>query len=136
MKTIPTLCGAIIAALSLSTAAAVGADAPASGYNPFETFAPFVYPQPATAYRSGSGKPGPLFWQNHADYQIKATLEPATRKLTGDEVITYTNHSPDDLDVLWLQVEQNRYRKDARARSTQANFRPNSPMVIRSPRSP
>ena len=114
MKTIPTLCGAIIAALSLSTAAAVAADAPASGYNPFETFAPFVYPQPATAYRSGSGKPGPLFWQNHADYQIKATLEPATRKLTGDEVITYTNHSPDDLDVLWLQVEQNRYRKDAR----------------------
>jgi len=73
-----------------------------------------VYPQPATAYRSGSGKPGPLFWQNRADYQIKATLDPASRKLSGDVVITYTNHSPDALDVLWLQIEQHRYRKDAR----------------------
>ena len=27
------------------------------------------------------------------------------------EVIT---HSPDALEVIWLQVEQNRYRKDAR----------------------
>jgi hypothetical protein len=113
MKTFPTLCGAVLAALSLS-AGASAADAPASGYNPFETFAPFVYPQPANAFRTGSGKPGPLFWQNRADYQIKATLDPSTRKLTGEEVITYTNHSPDDLDVLWLQVEQNRYLKDAR----------------------
>jgi hypothetical protein len=114
MKNIPTLCGAVLAALSLSASLAIAADTPSSGYNPLETFAPFIYPQPANGYRSGSGKPGPLFWQNRADYQIKATLEPATRKLTADEVITYTNHSPDDLDVLWLQVEQNRYLKDAR----------------------
>lgn len=114
MKNFPTLCGAILAALSLSASLALAADAPQSGYNPLETFAPFVYPQPANGYRSGSGRPGPLFWQNRADYQIKAALDPATRKLTADEVITYINHSPDDLDVLWLQVEQNRYLKDAR----------------------
>ncbi len=113
MKTTKTLCGAIVAGLCLS-AGVSATETSTSGYNPLETFAPFVYPQPATAYRSASGRPGPLFWQNRADYQIKATLEPTTRKLTGEETITYTNHSPDDLDVLWLQVEQNRYRKDAR----------------------
>jgi hypothetical protein len=121
MKTLPTLCGAVLAALSLSAGAAA-ADAQQSGYNPFETFAPFVYPQPANAFRTGSGKPGPLFWQNRADYQIKATLDPSTRKLTGEEVITYTNHSPDDLDVLWLQVEQNRYLKDARGAFGDGHF--------------
>jgi hypothetical protein len=121
MKTIPTLCGAVLAALSLS-AGVTAADAPRSGYNPFETFAPFVYPQAVNGYRSASGKPGPLFWQNRADYQIKATLEPDTRKLTADEVITYTNRSPDDLDVLWLQVEQNRYLKDARGAFDDGSF--------------
>jgi hypothetical protein len=122
MKTLPTLCGAVLAALSLSASLAVAADTSSSGYNPLETFAPFVYPQQATAYRSGSGKPGPLFWQNRADYQIKATLDPTTRKLSADEIITYTNHSPDDLDVLWLQVEQNRYRKDARGAFGEGRF--------------
>ncbi|GLQ99799.1 M1 family aminopeptidase [Dyella mobilis] len=119
MKIIPTLCGAVLAALSVSASAA---DAQSSGYNPLETFAPYVYPQPANAYRSADGQPGPLFWQNRADYQIKAALDPATRKLTGDEVITYTNRSPNDLDVLWLQVEQNRYLKDARGAFDDGKF--------------
>jgi hypothetical protein len=87
-------------------------------FDPLQTFAPFTYPQPATAYRSASGKPGPLFWQNRADYAIEATLDPATRRLSGSEVITYTNHSPDTLDVLWLQLDQNRYRHDARGAFT------------------
>jgi hypothetical protein len=125
MKTSKTLCGAIVVSLCLC-AGVSAADTPTSSYKPLETFAPFVYPQPATAFRTASGKPGPLFWQNRADYQIKATLEPATRKLTGEEVVTYTNHSPDDLDVLWLQVEQNRYRKMRAAHSAAASFRPNS----------
>jgi len=86
----------------------------AAAFDPQQTFAPYAYPQPASGLRSASGMPGPLFWQNRADYQIKASLDPASRKLSGSEVITYTNHSPDILDVLWLQVEQNRYRKDAR----------------------
>lgn len=115
--------------LSLATALAVllvapaFAAAPASApFDPLQTFSPYSYPQPATAYRSASGKPGPLFWQNHADYQIKATLDPATRLLSGSEVITYTNHSPDALDVLWLQLDQNRYRKDARGAFTSGKF--------------
>ncbi|HEY8682956.1 MAG TPA: M1 family aminopeptidase, partial [Rhodanobacter sp.] len=98
-------------------APAAGSDTP-TRFDPRQTFAPFDYPQPATAYRSASGRPGPLFWQNRADYQIKASLDPASRKLSGSEVISYTNHSPDALDVLWLQLDQNRYRKDARGAFT------------------
>lgn len=89
-------------------------DTAKDGFNPLETFAPFHYDHAANAMRGASGKPGPMFWQNRADYTINATLEPNTRKLSGSEVITYTNHSPDALDVIWLQVEQNRYKKDAR----------------------
>ena len=105
-------------AMLLAGAPAFATDATAPHFDPRQTFAPFIYPQPANAYRSASGKPGPLFWQNHADYTIKATLDPASRKLSGSEVISYTNHSPDALDVLWLKVEQNRYRKDARGAFT------------------
>jgi Peptidase family M1 domain/Bacterial Ig-like domain (group 4) len=112
----------LAACLSLLFAAALPSYATDTGtsahFDPRQTFAPFTYPESATAYRSASGKPGPLFWQNHADYQIKATLDPASRKLSGSEVISYTNHSPDSLDVLWLQLDQNRYRKDARGAFT------------------
>ena len=56
-------------------------------FDPLQTFAPFAYPQPANAMRDASGRPGPAFWQNRADYTIKATLDPSTRKLSGSEVI-------------------------------------------------
>ncbi len=101
---------------------AVASTAPVAAFNPQQTFAPFDYPQPATAFRSASGKPGAAYWQNRADYRITATLEPTTRQLRGSEVITYTNHSPDALDVLWLQLDQNRYRKDARGAFTGKQF--------------
>lgn len=110
--------------LLLGAASSLHADEAAGkpSFDPLQTFAPFQYPQSATAYRSASGRPGPLYWQNRADYQIKATLDPATRKLSGEETITYTNHSPEELDVLWLQVEQNRYRHDARGAFADEKF--------------
>lgn len=117
MKKIALSLAGSLAAL-LAAAPTVAADAPTSRFDPLQTFAPFAYPQPANAFRTASGKPGPLFWQNRADYQIKATLDPATRLLSGSETIAYTNHSPDALDVLWLQLDQNRYRTDARGAFT------------------
>jgi len=114
-----SLAAALAAAL---IAPAFAADAATSNYDPLETFAPYTYPQPVNAYRSASGKPGPLFWQNRADYRIEATLDPASRLLTGSETITYSNHSPDALEVLWLQLDQNRYRKDARGAFTGDEF--------------
>jgi len=103
-------------ALALAASTAMAADAPR--YDPLQTFAPFTYPDPVNAYRSADGKPGPLFWQNRADYSIEATLDPAQRLLSGHETITYTNHSPNALDVLWLQLDQNRYKTDARGAFT------------------
>ncbi|UKE70644.1 M1 family metallopeptidase [Xanthomonas cerealis pv. cerealis] len=99
-----------------ASAAAPAAAAPASGYDPLALFAPLQLPQPASAYRSGGGVPGPLYWQNRADYDLHASIDPATRTLSGQETITYSNRSPDTLDVLWLQLDQNIYRADARAR--------------------
>ena len=85
-------------------------------YNPQETFAPRPYDQPVNEYRSSNGLPGPAYWQNRADYQIHATLnpDPVAPTLTGSEVITYTNNSPDQLDILWLQLDQNLYKPDSR----------------------
>ena len=87
---------------------------PTHHFSPRQTFAPYAYRDPANVYRSAAGIPGPAYWQNQADYVIRATLQPASRTLLGSEVITYINHSPDPLEVLWLQVEQNRFRRDAR----------------------
>ncbi|MBN6101776.1 M1 family metallopeptidase [Xanthomonas sp. CFBP 8703] len=103
-------------AFAQASAAAPAAAAPAGGYDPLALFAPLQLPQPATAYRSGGGVPGPLYWQNRADYDLHASIDPATRTLSGQETITYSNRSPDTLDVLWLQLDQNIYRADARAR--------------------
>ncbi|MGZ6041860.1 MAG: M1 family metallopeptidase [Asticcacaulis sp.] len=86
----------------------------ATDYDPLETFAPRRPDLPVNAYRSSNGRPGPAYWQNRADYQIHATLDTKTPALNGSEVITYTNNSPDPLDVLWLQLDQNVYRPDSR----------------------
>ena len=105
---------AVLAMLSGAALPLHARDAGHDRFDPQQTFAPYAYPAAANAMRDASGKPGPLFWQNRADYAIQASLDPATRKLSGSETITYTNHSPDALEVIWLQVEQNRYRRDAR----------------------
>src|SRR5262249_61093674 len=64
-------------------------------------------PPAATAIRTGSGRPGPDYWQQRADYRIRATLNPDKQELTGRETIHYVNHSPDRLPYLWFHVEQN-----------------------------
>jgi Peptidase family M1 domain len=87
----------------------------AANYNPLETFAPLTLPQPVNRYRSGGGAPGPDYWQNRADYEIHAALDAANKQLSAREVITYTNHSPDTLASLWIQLDQNVYRRDARS---------------------
>ena len=94
--------------------AAPSAATSASTYDPRITFAPLALPDPVNAYRSSNGAPGPSYWQNVADYEMHANLDPQAKILHNDEVITYTNNSPDPLPSLWIQMEQNLYRKDAR----------------------
>ncbi len=58
-------------------------------------------------YRAASGAPGQGYWQNQADYEITAYLDEDKRNLRGSETVTYTNNSPDTLDYLWLQLDEN-----------------------------
>ena len=107
------LLAAVLCAPALALAQPVPAAHPA--YDPLKTFAPLTLPAPATSYRGGDGAPGPDYWQNRADYQIDARLDPAARQLSASEVITYTNNSPAALGFLWIQLDQNIYRRDARS---------------------
>ncbi len=63
-------------------------------------------------YRSGSGAPGPKYWQQQADYVINAELNDENQSITGSETITYSNNSPDALKYLWLQLDQNINKKE------------------------
>lgn len=89
-----------------------------SAYDHREAFSPFFYQQTGTQYRSASGEPGPSYWQNRADYKINCTLDTATHKVSGEVEITYANNSPDNLKFLWLQLDQNIYKKESRASAT------------------
>jgi hypothetical protein len=73
-------------------------------------------------YRSGSGAPGPKYWQQQADYVINAELNDENQSITGSEVITYTNNSPDALTYLWLQLDQNINEKGNNTSRTATNM--------------
>lgn len=70
--------------------------------------------QSPNVYRTASGAPGAQYWQQRVDYEIDVTLDEAGRRIVGRERISYTNNSPDALDYLWLQLEQNRFDDQAR----------------------
>lgn len=63
--------------------------------------------------RSADGKPGAKYWQNRASYNIKASLEPKTLLLSGEETVTYVNNSPDTLKNIRFKLQHDRYRKGA-----------------------
>ncbi len=85
-----------------------------SNYNYNETFANNFYTKNGTDTRSASGQPGAKYWQNRADYSLKATLNDQTKEIVGSEILTYTNNSPDKLGFLWMNVDQNLFKKDSR----------------------
>src|SRR3989449_11643686 len=63
--------------------------------------------------RGASGAPGPDYWQQRADYVIRATLDTAGSLLRRTAPIHYENHSPDTPRVVWVQIEQNIFAKDS-----------------------
>ena len=67
-----------------------------------------ILPTP-NEYRTASGAPGPKYWQQRADYDIKCELDEKNLKLTGSETITYFNNSPDVLTYLWFQMDENEH---------------------------
>ena len=80
-----------------------------TGVGDTSIFAPLNLP-PGNIYRSGSGAPGPKYWQNHADYDIKTSLDTTSKTLTGSLKLRYANNSPDTLRFIWLQLEQNAFK--------------------------
>ena len=72
-------------------------------------------------YRTGSGAPGPAYYQNEADYVMHIELDDRNQKITGRETITYHNNSPNDLEYLWVQLDQNIRSKDAVAKLKDGN---------------
>ena len=68
------------------------------------------------SYRTASGAPGHEYYQNEADYKMKISINDATQILSGSETITYHNNSPDDLEYLWVQLDQNVREADSPAK--------------------
>jgi len=64
-------------------------------------------------YRNAAGAPGHNYFQQQADYKMELVLEDNNQVLRGKETITYTNNSPDQLDYLWLQLDQNIFSKSS-----------------------
>ncbi len=72
-------------------------------------------------YRTAAGAPGHMYWQQKADYKISVELDDDKQRIYGEETITYHNNSPDPLEYLWVQLEQNIWAKDSDTYKTQTN---------------
>ena len=103
--------------LFLLSSTLVAQEKEASNYNYNDAFGHDFYTKNGTATRSASGKPGHAYWQNSADYIIDVNLNESTKEISGSETITYTNNSPDALDFLWMQLDQNLFKIDSRGKS-------------------
>ncbi|WP_027376048.1 M1 family metallopeptidase [Kaistella palustris] len=101
-------------ALTVLACVQLSAQSESAKYSYTEAFKPFFYQNNATETRSASGQPGHNYWQNSADYILNATLNADTNEITASAEITYTNNSYDDLSFLWLQLDQNLFKKDSR----------------------
>ena len=85
-----------------------------SKYDYYALFAPGFYTKDGTETRSASGQPGAKYWQNRADYKLFVNLNDKTDEISGSEILTYTNNSPDNLSFLWMNLEQNAFAKNSR----------------------
>ena len=85
-----------------------------STYDYVKAFKTAFYNDGSTATRSASGKPGSKYWQNRADYIIDVELDTLSDIIMGKEIIKYTNNSPDELDFLWLHMDQNLFKTDSK----------------------
>ena len=124
MKRIFLTCSLQLIACGFLTAQNIQNNNNSNHGNKFEQLG-VILPTP-NEYRSASGAPGPKYWQQRCDYDIKCELDEKKLKLTGSEVITYYNNSPDQLKYLWLQLDENEHSS-----SDNANYQDGSNMPQR-----
>ena len=94
----------IVALLALGIAGRINAqttqDTTPSKYDQHKVFDPLFYPSKNGDERAQSGAPGSKYWQNRADYKLNVTLDTAKHRVSGTDIITYTNNSPGPLPFL------------------------------------
>lgn len=66
-------------------------------------------------YRSAAGEPGEKYWQQRVNYDIDVKLDEKKRRLTASQSIEYKNNSPHTLKYLWLQLDQNIFKRDRKS---------------------
>ncbi len=77
--------------------------------------------QSPNVYRTASGAPGHLYWQNEANYEMQIELDDEKQRIMGTETITYNNNSPDELTYLWVQLDQNMRAKESDTKKIASN---------------
>ncbi|MCC6321339.1 MAG: M1 family metallopeptidase [Phycisphaerales bacterium] len=85
---------------------------PAAAFRAAALFAGPPLPPP-NEFRTAAGAPGPAYWQQQADYTIRATLDAPARRIVANETMVYTNNSPAALPFIWINLEQNLFRTDS-----------------------
>jgi hypothetical protein len=77
----------------------------------FEQLGPML--RSPNVYRTASGAPGHMYWQQKADHDITVELNDDNQSIKGWQKVTYYNNSPDPLNYLWIQLDQNERAKDS-----------------------
>ncbi|MFA7687365.1 MAG: M1 family metallopeptidase [Moheibacter sp.] len=99
-----------------------------TGDSPFDQIYDLL-PTP-NGFRTAAGAPGHAYYQQQADYVMDLVLDESNNILHGEETITYTNHSPDVLDYLWVQLEQNIRRQDSPMHGISQRAAPQNPVDV------
>src|SRR5215216_467293 len=107
MKKLLISCCVVLFAYEMANAQNLQNNPNSNHANKFEQLGT-ILPTP-NEYRTASGAPGPKYWQQRADYDIKCELDEKSLKLKGSETITYFNNSPNTLTYLWLQLDENEH---------------------------
>src|SRR5665647_2996727 len=107
MKRISFACSLFLLASSFLFAQDIKNNPTSNHGNRFEQLGT-ILPTP-NEYRTASGAPGPKYWQQRVDYNIKCELDEPNLILKGSETVTYFNNSPDVLTYLWLQLDENEH---------------------------
>ncbi len=68
--------------------------------------------------RSSDGRPGENYWQNYASYQLSAQIDPETHTLFGESSVEYINNSPDDLEIIVVELAQNLHKEGTPKKET------------------
>lgn len=81
-------------------------------------------------FRTASGAPGSAYYQQQADYEMDIRLDEETNRIYGDETITYHNNSPDTLEYLWVQLDQNIRSKESESKLVRGKYINKNPMTV------